>query len=210
MIGTFYQPEFVAIYPEFLSTLPKRELQSGAGEIFKYSFLADTKNYNLLRNNLAKLFAYKTFSFEKTIHACLKIKTNIVENDEKETTGLRKILNLGHTFAHAFEVESNYNLKHGDAVVGGIFCALLLSEILGYISKEKLNRILIDFNFMRPHKKLALINANSVFSLMSNDKKSLMGNQRFVLVEDIGNIVVDVVSDKSSVLTSIDRMKKLI
>ncbi len=137
MIGTFYQPDFVAIYPEFLSTLPKRELHSGAGEIFKYAFLADIKNYNLLKNNLSKLFSNKLFDIEKTIQLCLKIKANVVENDEKEVTGLRKILNLGHTFAHAFEVESNYKLKHGEAVIGGIFCALFLSEILGYIINRK-------------------------------------------------------------------------
>ena len=137
MIGTFYQPDFVAIYPEFLSTLPKRELHSGAGEIFKYAFLADIKNYNLLKNNLSKLFSNKLFDIENTIQSCLKIKANVVENDEKEITGLRKILNLGHTFAHAFEVESNYKLKHGEAVIGGIFCALFLSEILGYIYNRK-------------------------------------------------------------------------
>jgi len=210
MIGTFYQPESVVIYPGFLSTLPKRELQSGAGEIFKYSFLADNKNYNLLKNSLTKLFSSQSFYIEKTIYACLRIKANIVENDEKEVTGLRKILNLGHTFAHSFEVESNYNLKHGEAVIGGIFCALFLSEILGYMTKEKLNKILNNFSFVRPHKKLAQMNADSVFSLMSGDKKNSMGKKKFVLVEDIGSIVVDVVPDKSSVLSSIKKMKKLI
>jgi len=210
MIGTFYQPELVAIYPDFLTTLPNRELKSGAGEIFKYSFLADTKNYNLLKNSLSKLFSTQSFNIEKTIHACLSIKTNIVENDEKEITGLRKILNLGHTFAHAFEVQSNYRLKHGEAVVGGIFCALFLSEILDYMNQKTLNVILRDFSFIKPHKKITLLNANSVFSSMSSDKKSSMGKSRFVVVEDIGNIVVDVVSDKSSVLTSIEKMNKLV
>lgn len=210
MIGTFYQPKFVAIYPGFLSTLPKRELQSGAGEIFKYSFLADKKNYNLLKDGLTNLFSTGSFDIEKTIHTCLRIKANIVENDEKEVTGLRKILNLGHTFAHSFEVESNYSLKHGEAVIGGIFCALFLSEILGYITEEKLKGILKDFSFIKPHKNLALMNVNSVVNLMSNDKKSSMGHNKFVLLEDIGNIVVDVVSAKSSVLNSIEKMKNLI
>ena len=111
MIGTFYHPEFVAVYPEFISTLPKRELQSGAGEIFKYVFLADHKNYNYLRKSLFRNFSSQSFDIEKTIYDCLRIKKNIVENDEKEITGLRKILNFGHTFAHSFEVESNYQIK---------------------------------------------------------------------------------------------------
>ena len=210
MIGTFFQPEFVAIYPEFLSTLPKRELQSGAGEIFKYSFLSDSKNYNLLKNNLSELFSYQSFDVEKTIFACLKIKANIVENDEKEITGLRKILNFGHTFAHAFEVESNYKLKHGEAVVGGIFCALFLSEILGYMNKERLKIILNDFDFIKLRKNIALLNTDSVLNSMGSDKKNSMGKSRFVLIEDIGNIIVEVVSEKSSILKSIEKLYNLI
>jgi 3-dehydroquinate synthetase len=209
LIGTFYQPEFVAVYPEFISTLPKRELISGAGEIFKYAFLADDKNYNLLRKSLLQLFSSKSFDIGKTIYDCLKIKTNIVENDEKEITGLRKILNFGHTFAHAFEVESNYKLKHGEAVVGGIYCALFLSENLGYITQDKLNSILNDFNFITPDRKLSLLNSDSIFTSMSKDKKNRSGEKRFVLINDIGNIVVDVVSEKSSILKAIEKMNSL-
>jgi 3-dehydroquinate synthase len=210
MIGTFYQPEYVAVYPEFISTLPKRELQSGAGEIFKNAFLADIKNYNFLKKSLLQLFSSQSFDEEKTIYACLKIKSNIVENDEKEITGLRKILNLGHTFAHAFEVESNFKLKHGEAVVGGIYCALFLSENLGYITQDKLNKFLNDFNFIKPDRKLSLLNSDSIFTSMSKDKKSTSGKKRFVLINDIGNIVVDVVSEKSSILRAIEKMNNLI
>jgi 3-dehydroquinate synthase len=210
MIGTFYQPDFVAIYPEFLSTLPKRELFSGAGEIFKYAFLADIKNYNLLKNNLSKIFSNKLYNIEKTILSCLRIKANVVENDEKEITGLRKILNLGHTFAHAFEAESHYDLKHGEAVIAGIFCALFLSESLGYMSREKLKNILDDFSFIKLNKKLCAINVDLVYNSMGSDKKNSLGRKQFVLMEDIGNIVVDVIPDKSSVLEAIAHMKKLI
>jgi len=209
MIGTFYQPNFVAIYPEFLSTLPKRELFSGAGEIFKYAFLADIKNYNLLKNNLSKLFSNQSFDIENTIQSCLKIKANVVENDEKEITGLRKILNLGHTFAHAFEVESNYKLKHGEAVIGGIFCALILSENLGYMSRESLRVFLDDFSFIKPSKKLGSINTDLVFNSMGSDKKNSLGKKRFVLIEDVGNIIVDAAAEKPSILAAINHMIKL-
>lgn len=210
MIGTFYQPDFVAIYPKFLATLPKRELFSGAGEIFKYAFLADIKNYNLLKNNLSKLFSNKSFNIEKTILSCLRIKTNVVENDEKEITGLRKILNLGHTFAHAFEAESNYNLRHGEAVIGGVFCALFLSENLGYMSRERLKFFLEDFSFIKPNKKLGAMNEDLVFNSMGSDKKSAMGKKSFVLIKDIGDIIVDAIPEKSSVFAAIKNMKKLI
>lgn len=210
MIGTFYQPELVAVYPHFLNTLPKRELQSGAGEIFKYAFLADDKNYDFLNKSLFQLFSSQSFDIEKTIYYCLNIKANIVENDEKEITGLRKILNFGHTFAHSFEVESNYKLNHGEAVIGGIYCALFLSEILGYMSPDKLNKIFNDFNFIKPDRKLILLDSDSIFNSMSKDKKNTFGKKRFVLINDIGNIVVDVVSEKPSILKAIEKMKSLI
>ncbi|MBK7630638.1 MAG: 3-dehydroquinate synthase [Ignavibacteriales bacterium] len=210
LIGTFYQPEIVAIYPEFLKTLPKRELLSGAGEIFKYSFLADDKNYKSLKKSLQKLFLNQAFNIEKCILDCLNIKANVVENDETEKTGLRKILNLGHTFAHAFEVASNYKLKHGEAVIGGIYCALFLSESVGYLSTEKLKKTIDNFSFIKPTKKLLPLNSDLIIKSMSNDKKSLFGKINFVLIEDVGKIVVDVVTAKSFVTESIGQMKALI
>jgi 3-dehydroquinate synthase len=210
LIGTFYQPELVAIYPEFIKTLPKREVLSGSGEIFKYSFLADLNNYKFLKNNLQKLFLNQSYDIEKSILACLKIKTNVVENDEKEKTGLRKILNLGHTFAHGFEVESKYKLKHGEAVIGGIYCALFLSNSLGYLSTDKLNKIINEFMFIKPSRNLLLLNIDLISDIISGDKKSSFGNINFVLIEDIGSIVVDVTAAKSLVIEAIERMKRLI
>ncbi|HCY76311.1 MAG TPA: 3-dehydroquinate synthase [Ignavibacteriales bacterium] len=210
MVGTFYQPEMVVVYPEFLSTLPKRELYSGAGEIFKYAFLTDFNNYYFLKNNLKKLFSSSAISIEKTIYTCLKIKVGIVENDEKEISGLRKILNLGHTFAHAFEAESNYKINHGQAVIGGIFCSLFLSQILGYMQMERLNKFLNDFNFIKLNPGLKSINSGSVFNLMSSDKKSISCQKRFVLLVDVGNIITDVKASKAHVIYAIEKMKEII
>lgn len=210
LIGTFYQPELVTVYPDFLKTLPVRELRSGAGEIFKYAFLADDKNYELLKSNLKKIFSHRSFDIVKTILSCLKIKAKIVESDEKEKIGLRKILNLGHTFGHAFESTSNYKLKHGEAVIGGIYCALFLSESLGYLSSEKLNKIIYDFEFIRPVKQISLLNADLILKHLKSDKKTSFGKNKFVLIEDIGNIVVDVVVTNSFVGEAIKRMKLLI
>jgi len=210
LIGTFYHPNSVYIYPEFLSTLPQREMVSGAGEVLKYSFLADKRNYFLLQKNLVKLFSGKGVNFKSLITSCLKIKSNIVMHDEMELTGLRKILNLGHTFAHAFEVESNYKLKHGEAVIAGVFCALLLSEIRGYINKQKINLFLEDFSFIRINGLVKDLDTESVYKKMVVDKKNSSGRIGFVLIEDIGSIVVDVIISKDLIIESIDRMKKRI
>ena len=130
--------------------------------------------------------------------------------DEKETTGLRKILNLGHTFGHALEVASNHKLKHGEAVIGGIFCAIILSEIVGYLDEEKCNTIKSDFSFLKINKSISKLNPELIFQKMLGDKKNSSGKINFVLIEDIGNIVVDVVTAKSAIIASIERMNELI
>lgn len=210
LLGTFYQPNSVYIYPDFLKTLPKRELHSGAGEIFKYAFLADASNYKKLKNDLRKLFLDRDVILDRTISSCLKIKSNIVMQDEKEFTGLRKILNFGHTFAHAFETTSNYKIKHGEAVIGGIYCALFISESMGYIKKYILNDFISDFSFIKPNKNLLNLNNLQVFKSMISDKKNKSGNIRIVLLDAIGEIVVDVPVTKASIFEAIEMMKMFI
>lgn len=210
LIGTFYQPNGVYINGGFLKSLPKKEILSGAGEIFKYAFIADEKNYNLLKNNLKKITQNLEFNYEETIQSCLKIKSNVVSQDEKEITGLRKILNLGHTFAHAFEAQSNYRLKHGEAVVGGIFSALFLSENLGYITTKQLNIFINDFQFFKLNQILNNLDNENIYQSMLGDKKNLSGKIKLVLLEDVGKIIVDVAADKSAIIDSIKKMKTLI
>lgn len=208
LIGTFYQPNAVYVYPDFIKTLPKREIISGAGEVFKYAFLADTKNYSLIKSNLEKLFLNESVDFEKVIFNCLKIKSDIVENDENEKSGLRKILNLGHTFAHAFESESNFRLKHGEAVIAGVFCALSLSEKSGYLSQKMFDKILQDFAFISLNKSLYKLNTQNVYQGMIGDKKSLNNEIKLVLLADIGNVIVDVILEKSMIIDSIEWIKR--
>lgn len=209
LIGTFYQPDGVFIYPEILNSLHDKEILSGAGEVFKYAFLSDEKNYNLLKNNLKNFFNKNISGVEATVESCLKIKANIVSQDEMEITGLRKILNLGHTFAHAFEVQSKYKLTHGEAVIGGIYCSLFLSENLGYISKQKLNLFLKDFHFIKMNKILSGLDENKIYESMKGDKKNVSGTIKLVLLEDIGKIIVDVSAGKSVIIDSIRKMKSL-
>jgi len=210
LIGSFYQPDGVFIYTDFLKTLPYKELISGAGEVFKYSFLAGHNNYLLLNNNLKKLFEGKEIDYNKVILSCLKIKSNIVAQDEKETTGLRKVLNLGHTFAHAFEVESNYKLKHGEAVIAGIYCALVLSEISGYLSKEKWELFFGNFSYIPISKTVLKFDQDRIIQFMFGDKKNTKGNISFVLIEEIGSIVVDVVVEKASILIAIKTLSEFV
>lgn len=210
LIGTFYQPEVVYIDKRFLSTLPKKEIISGAGEMFKYAFLSNEKNYRILKKEIQSVYISGKLTSEESLNICLKIKVNIVSQDEKEVTGLRKILNLGHTFAHSFEVLSNYRLKHGEAVLAGVFCALFLSEKSGYLTTEKLNQFIKDFGFIKLNKTLSKIDEYKVYSAMLADKKNLAHKLRMVVVEDFGKIIVDVPANEKDIVDSIKLMKNLI
>ena len=128
LLGSFYQPKIVVSDTDFLKSLPKREIICGYGEIFKHSLILNKKFYRYLDNNAAKILNLKTPFIEKAIFESCKIKKTIVEKDEKEK-GIRKILNFGHTFAHAYEATLGYSkiLNHGEAVILGIITALRFS-----------------------------------------------------------------------------------
>lgn len=196
LIGSFYQPQKVFVDTSFLSTLPKKEIYSGAGEIFKYAFLSDEENYLLIRDGIKNILSQNQFD-EELIAQCIRLKASVVENDEQEKSGLRKILNLGHTFAHAFESIVSFKVKHGEAVIAGIFASLIVSEKVGLISKNDLNKYLTDFYFLPLNKKILKADKSEVIKIMKSDKKSSEGKIKLVLVSKPGEIFVDLqVSDK--------------
>ena len=151
LIGSFYQPDLVISDVQFLKTLPKRELICGYGEILKHSLIANKSFYKFLDKNSDKILKLSSPFIEKAIYESCKIKKNVVEKDEKEK-GLRKILNFGHTFAHAYEASLGYSrkLNHGEAVILGMKSALNFSlknsliqisdykSIISHISKTNL------------------------------------------------------------------------
>ncbi len=144
LIGTFYQPKAVFIDVMFLSTLPIKEIKSGVGEIVKYSFLHGNKNRSLFNKSINKILSKDFSNIEKIIHECIKIKAAVVENDEREVKGIRKILNLGHTFAHGLESASDFKISHGEAVFLGIISSLFYSYRAKLISAEYLFNSLIS------------------------------------------------------------------
>ena len=157
LIGSFYQPNLVISDIQFLKTLPNREVICGYGEILKHSLIANKNFFNFLNRNSKKIINLKSPFIEKAIFESCKIKKKVVEKDEKEKN-LRKILNFGHTFAHAFEASLGYSkkLNHGEAVILGIKTALSFSfknnllnkneyySINNHISNSKLPSSIID------------------------------------------------------------------
>ena len=209
MIGSFYQPKFVLIDTNFLKTLPKPEITSGLGEVIKYAFLSDEYFFKYMKDNLKKLFLLDEKILLKIILVSDKIKAGVVSQDEKES-GLRKILNLGHTFAHAFETELNFSIKHGEAVIAGIICALVLSNRLGLLSSEDLNNYLTLPLMVKLPKKLHGLDKNNLYNIMLHDKKNKGGKIKFVLLSKIGKILLDVEVDKKDLFYTFNEMGKIL
>ena len=194
LIGSFYQPSLVISDINFLNSLPEREVVCGYGEILKHSLINDKKFFYFLNNNGEKILKLKSPFIQKVIHQSCLIKKKIVEADEKEL-GIRKILNFGHTFAHAFEATLGYSsrLNHGEAVILGIKTAArfsLLNKILNKRDFELINDHLNNLSLPRDFSKFFSIkNLNTILSFMKKDKKNNTKKISLVLLKKIGSPV---------------------
>jgi 3-dehydroquinate synthase len=188
MVGAFLQPLGVLIDTQTLQTLPDDQYRSGLGEVIKYGVSLDAKLFQFLENNTEKINIRDLDILKQIVADCCRIKATIVSEDEFETTGRRVLLNYGHTFAHAFEIQSHFTLLHGLAVSIGAICAARLAVRMGLVDENFLKRQL------RFHQTLKLpteipnnIDWCQTIELMRHDKKSEFGKLRFVLPTDIGS-----------------------
>tara|TARA_B100000900_G_scaffold5664_1_gene4757 strand:- start:1194 stop:2300 length:1107 start_codon:yes stop_codon:yes gene_type:complete len=196
LIGSFYQPKLVLSDVEFLKSLPKREIVCGYGEIFKHSLILNKKFFNYLRLNSSKILNLKTPFIEKAILESCKIKKSIVEKDEKEKN-IRKILNFGHTFAHAFEATLGYSkkLNHGEAVILGIVTALKFSLHIKLIASKDYNIILrhvIDSKLpSKINEYFSYKDLNKILTFMTKDKKNISKKINLILLKRIGSTIIE-------------------
>ena len=191
LIGAFYQPSLVISDINFLKSLPKRQLVCGYGEILKHSLIADRNLFNFLKKNGSKVLNLKSPFIEKVIFQSCSIKKKIIEADEKEIS-LRKILNFGHTFAHAYEASLGYSkkLNHGEAVILGIKTAAefsLLNKILDIREFELIENHLNQLNLPRDIRKFFTTKSvNRILSFVKKDKKNNTKKINLVLLKKIG------------------------
>ncbi len=207
IIGVFYNPKLVFIDTMFLSSLPSREFDSALGELMKYGLLSNQKFYNFLTNNIIKIKSLNKNVIKKTITESIKIKAGVVCQDEFEKKGIRKILNFGHTFAHAIESELGFRIKHGEAVAAGIICALFLSTKIGLLSSSKIKELLLLAGTIHIPKIIQKMNNQRIYDAMQSDKKNVNSKILLVVITDIGKIVVDYPASKNDILYSLDKMK---
>ena len=196
LIGSFYQPNLVISDIQFLKTLPNREVICGYGEILKHSLIANKNFFNFLNKNSKKIINLKSPFIEKAIFESCKIKKNIVEKDEKEKN-LRKILNFGHTFAHAYEASLGYSkkLNHGEAVILGMKTALsfslknnLLKKDEYYLINNHITNSKLSSNIKKFFKTQDL---KKIMSFMLKDKKNYSDKISLVLLKKIGSPIID-------------------
>ena len=196
LIGSFYQPKLVISDTHFLKTLPRREIVCGYGEILKHSLITNKNFFKFLQNNIQNILNLKSPFIEKTIFESCKIKKSIVEKDEKEKN-LRKVLNFGHTFGHAYEASLNFSkkLNHGEAVLLGMCSALSFSFDKKLISKFEYDLILNHFrNTNLPfkiNKYFTSKNLDKILSFMIKDKKNNSEKINLILLKKIGTPIIN-------------------
>ena len=191
LIGSFYQPSLVISDINFLNSLPKREIICGYGEILKHSIIGNKKFFTFLSKNIFKIIKLKKNYIQKSIYESCLIKKRIVEKDEKEKN-LRKLLNFGHTFAHAYEAALNFSkkLNHGEAVILGIISACEFSYKKKILNKTEYKLILNHINkinkSLRLNKFFSKKDIKKIVKFMTIDKKNISEKINLVLLKKIG------------------------
>ncbi len=195
LIGSFYQPRLVITDSDFLKSLPKREIICGYGEILKHSIISDKNFFKFLEKNVLKVLNLESPFIEKAIFKSCKIKKSIIEKDEKEKN-IRKILNFGHTFAHAYEATLDYSnkLNHGEAVLLGMRTALNFSLKNRFIKKTEYSLVIKHLiNSKLPYnikKYFSLKDLEKILSFMMKDKKNYSDNISLIILRKIGSPLI--------------------
>tara|TARA_X000000950_G_scaffold174821_1_gene212465 strand:+ start:4938 stop:6005 length:1068 start_codon:yes stop_codon:yes gene_type:complete len=193
LIGTFYQPKEVLIDISILKSLPKKEIKSGYAEIVKHALIKDYSFFCWLERNSNKLLELNNSILEKAIYKSIMIKLFYVNNDEKESllnNKSRSILNFGHSIGHA--IESHYNYKkfnHGEAISIGMITEAKISNYLGFLSIDELERITKHFKKCRLKLYDNILKDKLLINKISKDKKNFQNYINFSLIDKIGSSI---------------------
>lgn len=206
MVGAFYQPKLVYINIDSLLTLPENQYYAAMGEILKHGLIQDASYYEWLINHLVEIYEKETPVLEEMVLRSVQIKQAVVEEDPKEQ-GLRAILNFGHTVGHAIESLKQFQMLHGECVALGMQAAAYISWKRGYIEKEEFFEI--RDMFVGFHLPISLDNLETadILEVMKNDKKTVDGTIRFILLKEIGNAVIDKTVTETEMTEAIDYIK---
>ncbi|MBF0564630.1 MAG: 3-dehydroquinate synthase [Nitrospirae bacterium] len=194
MIGTFYQPALVLIDVDTLRTLPELEIRAGMAEVIKYGIIKDSEFFEYLESSSERILALDEEALISVIKRCCQIKAEVVSKDERES-GLRAILNFGHTVGHALETATGYRrYLHGEAVAIGMYVASGLSIKHTGFDRTSLDRVkAILEKYRLPWELPPDVSLKLITEAMYHDKKTVSGTLKFVLAERIGSVkIVDI------------------
>ena len=190
MIGSFYQPKAVVIDIKTLDTLNEREFSAGAAEIIKYGCIRDIRFFEWLEENSMSIMSKSLEHLAYAIKKSCEIKSSIVEQDERES-GIRAMLNFGHTFGHAIESGFGYgNWLHGEAVSSGMVLASRLSQKLDLLKEDEVGRIKNLLNSMNLPVDAPKLDISRFVNLMKKDKKNKNNQINYILLDGIGKSLV--------------------
>jgi 3-dehydroquinate synthase len=186
LFGAFYPPRLVLTDPELLRTLPDREFRGGLAEVIKHAIIADAAMFAILEKNFGSILRRDRAALDELIPRNIQIKARVVSRDERES-GLREILNFGHTFGHALESVTRYRCyQHGEAVAWGMIAASFLGHELGLTRADDVSRIVALIRRLGPLPAWPRVAAATLVKAMRSDKKARGDVVRFVLSPRIG------------------------
>jgi len=190
LVGSFYQPAAVISDLSLLNTLPKKQIKNGLAEIIKYGVIYDASFFKYLETNVGKILKLSAHELESSVFKSAYIKARVVEADELDNSGIRVILNFGHTFAHAIETAFRYSLSytHGEAVAIGMALASSLAvkmKMFSMSDSERITNLILNAGLPIRFKKSEI---DKVSEAIRFDKKFTSGKNRFVLPRRIGQV----------------------
>ena len=211
LVGSFHQPSLVLADTATLSTLPKRELRAGYAEVLKYGVLGDARFFDWLERNGSRVLALDLEVLGEAVARSVSAKARIVGEDERETTGARALLNLGHTFGHALEAETGFSerLLHGEAVALGMVLAARYSARRGCLTDNEAERVTKAVDAAGLPAEISAIavdgDGEALVAHMRHDKKMDAGTLPFILLQRIGAAYLDREVDLSDVSAFLDQ-----
>ena len=206
IIGSFHQPVGVWIDTETLRSLPDRELRCGLAEVVKYGVILDAAFFAELEDHADKILDRHDGILRHIVARSCRLKADVVSRDEREETGLRAVLNFGHTIGHAIEAVAGYGgaFQHGEAVAVGMIAESRLAQRLRWIGPEVHERLLSLLDRFGLPTSAAALDVNQLIDAMGRDKKNRGGRLRFVLPRSIGHVELTDLADESDVRAILD------
>ncbi len=207
LIGAYHQPKFVYSDINFFSTLSQSEFVNGIAEVIKQALIQDVDFFLFLEKNIEKILSCDEKILLKVIKWNCKLKAKLIEQDERES-GIRKILNFGHTIGHSIETLSNYKLRHGYAISIGMVVESRIAKTLNFIDENTCKRIeTILKNSKLPTQLPKYISSQKIILKTYNDKKNFGGRVKYSIIDKIGNCKFNVDVNQKIVLKVLNEMR---